>query len=119
MNKIETTEIQEKIISWLLATPKALAILAVSLISGQLWFFVIVTYCKTKSKGNIYLNNIYSKTAMGFLWFSLINLPIHLIRNGIYVTEENILSNYLYTILYGVVIQAMILIYIVSFKREK
>ncbi len=56
---------------------------------------------------------------MGILWFSLINLPIHLIRNGIYVTEENILSNYLYTILYGVVIQAMILIYIVSFKREK
>lgn len=93
--QIDTTAIQEKIISWLLITPKALAILVCSLFSGQLWFFVIVTYFKARNKGNTYINNILAKTVIGVLWFSLINLPIHLIRNGISVTYENVFSNYL------------------------
>ena len=35
------------------------------------------------------------------------------------VTYENVFSNYLYTLLYGFVIQGVIFILIISFKKEK
>ena len=116
---LDNKEIGKKVLEWLLATPKALAILICSFLSGQMWFFIIVTYLKTTNKGNTYINNKVAKTVMGLLWFSMINLPIHLLRHGAEISYDNIFSSYLYTLLYGFVLQAIIVILVVSFKKEK
>jgi len=115
----ENKELQEKVISWLIATPKALGLLVCSFLSGQLWFFIITTYLKENKKGNKYLKKFWAKLVLGVIWFAIINLPIHLIRQGIEITETNIFANILYTILYGFVIQGVISILIISLKTEK
>ena len=116
---IESEELQEKIISWLIATPKALGLLICSFLSGQLWFFIIITYLKENKKGNKYLKKFWAKLVLGVIWFAIIDLPIHFIRQGIEITESNIFANVFYTILYGFVIQGIISILIISLKTEK
>jgi hypothetical protein len=116
---IISSEIEKKIIEFLVATPKALALIILSFFSGQLWFFVLITYFKSNAKGNKYLNNYYSKLAIGIIWFIIVNLPIHFIRIGFEIDDNNIFLNFFYTIIYGFVLQGIIFTLIVAIKKEK
>lgn len=112
-------EIDKKIIAYFLKTPKALVFIIFSFLSGQIWVFILITYFKAKTKGNNILTTRISKTVIGLFWFVLVDYPIHLIRNGLIIDSENVFSNYVYAILYGLAIQAIIFIIIVSKKKEK
>ena len=112
-------EIWKKVIDWLLTTPKALALLVFSFFSGHLWIFIITTYFKTSKKGNKYLKSIYGKIAVGVIWFTIIDLPIHLFRNGNIIDINNIFDNILYAIMYGLILQGIVFGLIVTLKKEK
>lgn len=107
------------IISFLISSPLFIYLLFFSFISGYAWCFLITTYLKEKNKGNSFIKSISGNIVFGFLWFMLIHVPIYWIRFGLSMNIESILDNCAYDIIYGLFLQAIILISFLMFKKEK
>ena len=90
-----------------------------SFFSGQVWSYIIITYFKTKTKGNNILSHKYTKIAVGILWFTLIALPFNLIKHGVNFNFNAIMENSLPCILLAIAIQAIIFAYLTTFKTER
>lgn len=113
-------KISEKVIEYLIATPKALLFVVCSYFSGQLWLFIISTYFKKGKKGNKHLEGIIGRTALGIAWFALFLAPIHWLKFQTFQVEpENIFSILLGTILLAGFAQTIAFILITLFKSEK
>lgn len=119
MDFLNDKKIKEFIINFFLSTPKTIAILFFSFFSGQVWSYLIITYFKTKTKGNSILNKPYTKIGVGLLWFTLISLPYNLCKNGTKIQFENILENSLLCLLSAAMLQAIIFFYLTTYKSEK
>ena len=108
-----TAALGQKIVEYLLVTPKALALVVSSFLSGQLWVFVLFSYYKKTSKGSAYLNNKYGKTALGACWFCCFLVPIYLLKfRTLKVEAENVFAVVLESILMGALIQALVFLWV-------
>ena len=112
-------ELINAITSFLISSPIFLGIIICSYISGYAWCFLIVTYIKAKNKGNMFIRKMSGNIVLGFLWFTLIHVPIHWILVGSQMNISNILDHCAYDILYVFFIQTIILISVLMFKKEK
>ncbi|OEE34435.1 hypothetical protein A1QO_07915 [Vibrio genomosp. F10 str. ZF-129] len=111
-------EIIQTVITFLVGSPKVLATLVLSWISGHMWSYIVFTYFREKNKSEGFFDGWLGKTALGLFWFSLIMLPIYYLVHASFTIEyENILSVLITTILYSYVVQAIIFIAITLFKR--
>jgi hypothetical protein len=119
MDFLNDKKIKEFIINFLISTPKAIAILFFSFFSGQVWAYLIITYFKSKTKGNAILNNKYTKTGVGLLWFIIVAMPYNLYMHGAKVNFENIIQHSIICILIGATLQAIVFGYLTTFKTEK
>ena len=105
-------KINNTIVDYLIATPKALGILLFSFFSGHLWIYFVI-YKRNNGKGKKYLKSKWSKLAIGLLYFIIILLPNYLIRNGFSdFTMEHIYEISIETILYALFFQSLIFIFI-------
>lgn len=119
MDFLNDKKIKEFIVNFLLSSPKAIAVLFFSFFSGQVWAYLIITYFKSKTKGNTILNNKYTKIGVGLLWFVLISLPYNLCTSGLKIDFKIIIENSLVCILISTMLQAIIFGYLTTFKNEK
>lgn len=119
MDFLNDKKIKEFIINFLLSSPKAIAVLFFSFFCGQVWAYLIITYFKSRTKGNAILNNKYTKIGVGLLWFILISLPYNLIVVRQNVDFNSIIENSLICILISATIQAIIFGYLTTFRNEK
>ena len=74
--------IEGLLLEHLAETPKAMGALAVSFVSGHLWYFIVTTFIRSKTKGNPVLKEIVGKTGLGLLWFSLILILCYWWKHG-------------------------------------
>ena len=112
-------KICDAIISIIISSPTLLGIVAFSYISGYAWSFLIVTYLKAKNKGNLFVTKTIGNIVFGFLWFSIIHLPIHWILVGWKMDINKVFDNCVYDLIYGLFIQAIILALFLTCKKEK
>lgn len=114
------TKVVEKVIGYIIQTPQILYTLICSLLSGQLWIFIIVSYFKSGQKGNELFQSIYTKIAFGFCWFSLVLVPIYLLYfHTLNFEYNNIMKVFIPTIQTGLVLQVMFFIFCLKFRKEK
>ncbi|MUJ26323.1 hypothetical protein GNP82_18500 [Aliivibrio fischeri] len=111
-------EIIQTIVDFLVGSPKVLAALILSWVSGHTWSYIVFTYFREKNKSVGFFDSWMGKTALGLLWFSLIMLPIYFLVHDSYTIEyDKVLEILFSTILYSYVVQAIIFIAITIFKR--
>lgn len=111
-------ELIDAIVSFLVSSPKALATIIFSWVSGHTWSYIIFTYFRNKEKSTDFFDGWIGKVSLGLLWFALVLLPINAIVNkSMQVDYESILNVAYTTILYAFVLQAVIFILITVFKR--
>lgn len=111
-------EIVQTVITFILGSPKVLATLVLSWVSGHTWSYIVFTYFRDKAKSEGFFDGWMGKTALGLLWFSLIMLPIYyLVHDSLTIKYDNVLSVIFSTILYSYVVQAIVFIAITLFKR--
>lgn len=112
-------DISSEAITWILATPKALAFLICSYLSGQLWVFIIYGYLRSSRKGHKDIDNWRAKTALGALWFVPFLITVYLYKFGIQpLNEVRILASVLETILIGAFAQLIVIIIIIATEKK-
>ncbi|EGR1045481.1 hypothetical protein EFU54_17695 [Vibrio cholerae] len=111
-------EIVQTVITFLVGSPKVLATLILSWVSGHTWSYIVFTYFRDKTKSEGFFDSWMGKMALGLLWFSLIMLPIYyLFHNSLSIEYDKVLLVIFSTVLYSYVVQAIIFIAITLFKR--
>ncbi|KTC22065.1 hypothetical protein AO390_04005 [Pseudomonas marginalis ICMP 11289] len=104
------SKIEEKILEYLLATPKALAILAASFVSGHLWIFVIKAYRK-RTKASHFVESKTGRTAVGLLWMAAVLFVIYVSRfRDLSFDYEKILIICIPTIIVSLFVQLVIFV---------
>lgn len=114
-------ELKAKILEYLIATPKILALAIFSFLSGHLWIFVYFTYYKniTGKKGKGKINNKFGKLILGLLWYTLVLIPLYAYEYGqlIRFNYDGILELVISTIVIGLFLQALLLLIIIRIKK--
>ncbi len=111
-------EIVQSVVNFIIGSPKVLATLVLSWVSGHTWSYIVFTYFRDKKNSTGFFDGWMGKVALGLLWFSLVLLPIYAIVHGSFSIEyDKVLDVVFSTILYSYVLQAVIFIAITLFKR--
>jgi hypothetical protein len=110
----------EILIDYIMQTPKAAATLIISCISGHLWAYVIAVFIRNNSKGNKFLSTNTGKTALGFIWFTLIMAILYWFKFDDFSYEyEKILAIVIPSLVFGLVIQLFVFIMFIIFGDKK
>jgi len=116
----ETSGLQNEVFKYLLKTPKALAFVFFSFISGYIWLYLILVWLKgsTNNKATRHLDSGYAKTALGLLWFAIVMYPLYCIKFGFGTVElEKVYLLAWNTLLTGLFFQGIITIIIIRFLK--
>jgi hypothetical protein len=90
-------------------TPKAAATLIISFMSGHLWAHIIAVFMRNSVKGNKFLSSNTGKTALGFIWFTLIMAVLYWLKfDGFSYKHEKILVIVIPSLFFGLVIQLFV-----------
>ena len=73
------SEIEKKVLDYLLVTPKALAIFVASFLSGHLWIFVIKAFRKRTKASNL-MESKTGRVAIGLIWMASVSAVIYMVR---------------------------------------
>ncbi|AWI24627.1 hypothetical protein HYN49_01265 [Flavobacterium pallidum] len=113
-------EVENAITKYILSSPKALALMFFSFISGNLWIFIILSYLtKNTTKAVKHLDTYYSKISLGIIWFSIIMYPLHCLKYGMTdVTLENVFNIVWQTLLISLFLQGIITILILKLIKQ-
>ncbi len=111
-------ELIDAVVGFFVSSPKVLATIILSWVSGHTWSYIVFTYFRDKSTSVGFFDTWMGKVALGLLWFSLILMPINYFVNDTLAIEyENVLKVLFSTVLYSFVLQAIAFITITLFKR--
>ncbi len=106
----------EQVLDYLRQTPKAVAVLVVSYLSGHLWVFIITAFFRSRTRGDQLLKSVTGRTAVGLLWFASLLVPIYLLRfGGLHFEYANILELTVPTLVAGLFFQLLVFIICVRF----
>ncbi len=112
--------IQAKLLEYLIATPKAMAVLVASFISGNLWAFIITAFIRSKRKGNSALLTVAGRTSLGFGWFMVVFVPFYIIKyHEIAFEYSKILQISIPTVIIGIFIQLVLFVLFLRFGDRK
>lgn len=110
--------VEDLAVDFFRSTPIALAALAISFLSGQLWVFVIFEYMHPSKKANKALDNAAAKAALGLLWFALVLVPFYYIQfDDLSLEYQNILQLTVPTLVLGLFAQAIAFAFFAKVKK--
>lgn len=108
----------ETLTDFFVGSPKVLATLILSWVSGHTWSYIVFTYFRDKKISEGFFDTWLGKSSLGLLWFSIVLVPIYIISHGTLKIEyEKILEVIFSTLLYSYFLQAFIFIIITIFRR--
>ncbi|MCK8095522.1 hypothetical protein [Pseudoalteromonas sp. 1CM17D] len=111
-------KIIDTVVDFFVSSPKVLATIVLSWVSGHTWSYIVFTYFRDKKNSIGFFDSWIGKAALGLLWFSIILAPVYYLTHGSLLIEyEKILDVIFSTILYSYFLQAIIFITITIFKR--
>jgi hypothetical protein len=112
-------ELKKAIIKYIVSSPKALAVIFFSFISGNLWNFVVLSYLTKNTKAVKYLDTYYCKISLGIIWFAVIMYPLYCIKYGMTeVVLESVFSIIWQTLLIGLCIQGLVTLFIIKLIKK-
>lgn len=111
-------KIIDTIVDFVVGSPKVLATIVLSWVSGHTWSYIVFTYFRDKENSKDFFDGWLGKAALGLLWFSIILAPVYYLTHGsLQIEYEKILDVVFSTILYSYFFQALIFMTITVFKR--
>jgi hypothetical protein len=112
-------EIKKAILKYIVGSPKALAIIFFSFISGNLWNFVVLSYLTKNDKAVKYLDTYYCKISLGIIWFAIVMYPLHCMKYGMKdVQLESVFNIIWQTLLFGLFFQGLITFLIIKIIKK-
>ena len=112
--------IEKEVLEYLRETPKAMAVVVASFLSGHLWVFVITTFVRSKTKNNKLILSLTGRTAIGLFWLTSTLVPIYRLNFGDFAFEyDRILQVAIPTTVTGLFVQLVLFGLFVIFGDRK
>ena len=112
--------IEKNVIDYLRETPKAMAVIVASFLSGHLWVFVITAFVRSKTKGNGMMQSVTGRTAIGLFWLTGILVPVYRMKFGDFAFEyDRILQAAIPTTVTGLFVQLILFGFFVIYGDRK